>query len=212
MSAACSRMRGLVGARAALAACPTPQIRKTLQEMTRREGLPYSRLGGAFALDAPENRYSYLFTRNISETNVDQWILLARRACIPYVHFSGWEKTLGSYEPRPALFPNGFVGLKTTIEKIHAAGLKASTHTLTGCIAQPTPSHRRLQTRTWQCATLTLAEAWMRRQPDPLQSLPLAWTRFGRMQRGMRGLGDEVVQLPGCARTPTRSPVPARRV
>lgn len=206
MSATCSRERGIIGARAALAACPTPQIRKTLQEMTRREGLPHSPLGGAFALDAPENRYSYLFTRNISEENVDLWILMARRAGIPYIHFSGWQKTLGSYEPRPTLFPNGFAGLKATIDKIHAAGLKASTHTLTGCIsptdpfASPVPDPH-LAVR----STLTLAED----VDEKATTIPLAESPAGMdtiWAYASKGnavrLGNEVVQFTGVREEP----------
>ncbi|MBL7039556.1 MAG: hypothetical protein ISR77_13055 [Pirellulaceae bacterium] len=138
---------GFEGAGAALVACPTPQMRSVLQDVVRNEGLPYSALGGPFAQDAAENRGSYVFAR-VSEKNVDQWIELARRGGIQYIHLSGWEQSLGHYEPREDLFPNGLDGMKAVADRLHEAGLKVGIHTLTGCISphdpwvRPTPDPR----------------------------------------------------------------------
>jgi hypothetical protein len=70
---------------------------------------------------------------------VDEWIALAKEAGLAEIHFCGWEQSLGHYEPRKDLFPNGIAGLKAAVDKIHAAGLKAGMHTLTGCIAPHDP-------------------------------------------------------------------------
>ncbi len=125
---------GFEGAGAALVACPTPQMKSVVQDVVRNEGLPYSALGGPFAQDAPENRGSYVFAR-VSGKNVDQWIELARRGGIQYIHMSGWGKSLGHYEPREDLFPNGLDGMKAVADRLHEAGLKVGIHTLTGCIS-----------------------------------------------------------------------------
>ncbi|NQT51371.1 hypothetical protein HQ576_04940 [bacterium] len=134
LAATCYRQYGLAGARMALAGCPTAEIRTVLQDVLRTEGVLHSPLGGPFALDAEENRSSYVFA-TVSEKNVDGWIALCKKAGIAQVHFSGWARSLGHYEPRKDLFPNGLAGLKATVDKIHAAGLKAGMHTLAGCIS-----------------------------------------------------------------------------
>ena len=125
---------GLVGAQAGLVAAPTQQLRPALQQLVGAEVASQSDLGGPWAIDAQANRGSYLFAA-VSEDNVDRWIDLAQRGGFTIIHFIGWEQTLGHYEPRPDLFPNGIEGLKATVRKIHDAGLKAGMHTLTGCIA-----------------------------------------------------------------------------
>ncbi len=125
---------GLKTGRAALVACPMPQMIPTLQQLVRNEGLPYSALGGPFSMDAEENRGAYLFA-TVSEQDVDAWIDLARRGGIQTVHMSGWEQSLGHYVPSKSLFPNGLAGMKAVVDKFHAAGLKVGIHTLTGCIS-----------------------------------------------------------------------------
>ncbi len=129
---------GLVGARAALVAGPSERLRSVLQKVVRSEGLPHSPLGGPWALEAEANRGSYLFAR-VSEDTVDAWIDLAKRGGFTHVHFSGWWKSLGHYEPNPTLFPSGLDGVKAAVKRIHDAGLKAGMHTLTGCIATNDP-------------------------------------------------------------------------
>jgi len=140
------KQHGLGQGRAALAACPTPQVRGALQEVVRNEGLPYSPLGGPFAQDAEQNRGSYVFAR-VSEKNVDRWSDLARRGGIQTIHLSGWQRSLGHYEPREDLYPRGLDGLKAVADKLHAAGLKVGIHTLTGCIGTN--------------------DSWVRPVPDP---------------------------------------------
>jgi len=133
-----SARRGLVGAKVALVGCPAEHLRSVLQEVVRSEGPPYSPLGGPFALDAEENRGSYVFA-TVSEANVDAWIALARKAGLAQIHLIGWEQSLGTYEPRQDLYPDGLEGLKDVVARIHAAGLKAGMHTLTGGISRNDP-------------------------------------------------------------------------
>ncbi|MEI6502192.1 MAG: hypothetical protein WCP21_14345, partial [Armatimonadota bacterium] len=137
-SPVCTRRYGLVGARTALVGCPQGAVRTILQDVVRAEGLPYSPLGGPFALDAEENRGSYLFA-TVSEANVDQWIALAKRGGFAEVHLCPWWQRMGHYDPNPDLFPHGMAGLKEVVAKLHAAGLKVGMHTLTGCIQTDDP-------------------------------------------------------------------------
>ncbi|NMD36179.1 MAG: hypothetical protein GYA73_09870, partial [Planctomycetes bacterium] len=133
-----SASRGIVGARIALAAAPPERLRAILKDVVRQEDLPWSPLGGPFALDAEENRGSYVFA-TVSEQDIDAWIALARKAGLMQIHLIAWEQSLGSYAPRKDLFPQGLEGLKAVVAKIHAAGLKAGMHTLTGGIARNDP-------------------------------------------------------------------------
>ena len=138
LTAAGFREHGFEGVGAALAACPTAQVKQVLQDLVRNEGLPFSALGGPFARDAEDNRGSYVFAR-VSAKDVDQWIELARRGGIRTIHLSGWERSLGHYEPREELYPHGLEGLKSVVDRLHAAGLMVGIHTLTGCISPSDP-------------------------------------------------------------------------
>lgn len=146
------------GAAAALALCPAERLRGTLKEVMLREHVLTSPTGGPFALDAPENRGSYVFAFGLSEKNADEWIRLAKQAGLAELHLIGWEKSLGHYDPNSQYFPHGVDGLKEVVRKIHAAGLKAGMHTLTGLIGPndpfitPTPD-----ARLWADASFTLA-------------------------------------------------------
>ncbi len=137
-SATCTSEYGLVGAKAGLVAGPLDQLRPALQDMVQAEGLPQSSLGGPRALDAQGIRGSYMFSHP-SEREVERWIDLAKRGGFTHLHFDGWYKSLGHYEPNPRLFPNGLEGMKTMVRKVHEAGLKAGMHTLTGCISPSDP-------------------------------------------------------------------------
>ncbi len=138
MSAIGEAEHGIVGARAGLIAGPEERMISALREMLQAAGCPTTPLGGPWARDAEENLGSYLFA-NVSEENVDDWIALAKRGGFAVVHFSSWWQSLGHYEPRAKLFPNGMAGLKECVRRVHEAGLKAGMHTLTGCISTNDP-------------------------------------------------------------------------
>ena len=206
LTAVCSRKHGLKGAKAALVACPAEELRPVLKELVEREDPGYSALGGPFALDAHANRCSYLFAGGLSESNVDGWIELARTACIPIVHLSGWYRTRGHYEPRKNLFPDGRASLKAVLDKIHDAGLMAGMHTLTGCIApgdpftSPVPDKRLAKDRVF-----TLAES-VSETADviPLLENPTGLhTIWAYASRGnVVQIGDELIQYSGLAEEP----------
>ena len=131
--ATCQAEYGLVGAKAALVVAPPDQLRPALQDMVKAEGMPQSTLGGPCALDAEGNRGSYLFT-DPSEREADRWIEFGKRGGFACLHYDGWYKSLGHYEPAPGAFPSGMASMKEMVRKVHAAGMKAGMHTLTGCI------------------------------------------------------------------------------
>ncbi len=205
LAGTCYREYGLVGAKIALVGCPHAELRDVLKEVVRNEGLPYSPLGGPWALDAEENRGSYLFAY-VTEKNVDEWIRLAKLGGMTHIHLNGWFQSLGHYRPRKSAFPHGLDGLKATIDKIHAAGLKAGMHTLTGCIhahdpwITPVPD-KRLATD----AIFTLAAPL-----DKTATTVVTEERPGDLDTvwgyGSRGnvvrVGDELIQYSGLSRNP----------
>ena len=125
--------RGLTGGRAGLAAGPREAMPSMLRAMAVHAGVPTSKLGGPWSLGAEANRGSYLFA-DLSHASTDDWIELARRGGFTHLHLHGWWNTLGHYGVNTNLFPGGLADLKDTVARIHAAGLKAGIHTLTGCI------------------------------------------------------------------------------
>lgn len=203
---ACYRRFGLVGAKVALIGCPADQIRSVIKEVVLAEGLPYSPLGGAWALDAEETRGSYLFA-DPSEADIDEWIGLAKDGGITHVHLCGWWSSLGHYEPQPKRFPNGVEGMKAVVAKIHAAGLKAGMHTLTGCISKgdpwvhPVPDKRLAKDATFTLAGPVSAEATTVLTTESPKGLP---TQSGYWVRGGNDIqiGDEIISYKGISDEP----------
>lgn len=199
--ATCSGKHGIKGAKAALVACPAQELRPALKELVEQDVLCVSALGGPLALDADANRYSYLFASGVTEANVDAWIDLARTACIPIIHFSGWYRTQGHYEPRKDQFPRGLVSLKAVVDKIHAAGQLAGMHTLTGCISpgdpftSPVPDKRLAKDRVFTLAE-SVGEADsvvpLLESPSGLHTIWAYASRGNVVQ-----IGDELIQYTG---------------
>lgn len=193
---------GMTGAKFALVGCPTVRLRGVLQELVRGEGLLGSPLGGPFALDAEENRGSYVFA-SVSEANVDSWIALAKKAGLAQIHFIGWERSLGHYEPRKDLFPGGLDGMKAVVDRIHAAGLRAGMHTLTGGIsvhdpfASPVPDRRLAKDASFVLAERideTAREIPTTEEPKGFDTI---WAYGGR--GNVVQIDDELIQYSGLA-------------
>ena len=202
----CERGYGLVGARLALVGCPSDQVRSVLQEVVRAEGLPASELGGPFALDASEVRGSYVFAPAVSEENVDAWIELAMRAGFEQIHLVGWEHSLGHYEPRADLHPRGLESLKAVVDRIHAAGLKAGMHTLTGCISPhdpwvtPVPDSRLEKDAAFTLAAPITAAADVILTVEQPEDLPTFWSYMG--PGNTLQIGDEIIEYSGVSSAP----------
>lgn len=125
--------RGFVGLRGGLAAGPRSEILCMLRGMTRAAGVPQTDFGGAWSLGSAGVRRSYLFA-DLAAGAIDDWIDLARRSGFGTIHFHAWWEWLGHYYPRKEFFPGGLSEMKSVVGKVHAAGLTAGIHTLTGSI------------------------------------------------------------------------------
>ncbi len=143
LRAQCFARFGLVGAKAAVVACKPDAMRQIMKEVVRAaEDLPQSPIGGPWALDAPQNRGSYIIDvkGDVTEANVDQWIRYAQTMGVEQLDFhTGHSLRFGDYEPDPEMYPNGMESLKAVIDKLHAAGMMAGLHTYAQFIAKNTP-------------------------------------------------------------------------
>lgn len=145
---ALKRQGGIESAKFALLAVPTPQLRAGLQTMFRQEGVAQSAWGGPSALDAVETKQSYVFMdfgllgraskTSIVDSFVNDHIRLAKQAGAQFLNFYGWwpnDMQFGHYPLDNTKFPNGLQTMKRYVDAAHDAGLKASLHSLVGCIS-----------------------------------------------------------------------------
>jgi hypothetical protein len=196
---------GLVGAKAALVVAPPAQLRPALQDMVKAEGVPQSPLGGPWALDAEGNRGSYLFAHP-SEKEAERWIEFGKRGGFACMHYDGWYATLGHYEPAPAQFPNGVAGVKEMVRKVHAAGMKAGMHTLTGCIqpndswVTPVPDKRLAADASYTLAAALDEKADTIVTLEKPQAHDIIWSYSGG-GNALR-LGEEIIQYAAISYTP----------
>lgn len=163
IQATCFPHLGVEGAATAIVACPTDRLREVMKKVvTEHPQVPHSRLGGPFALDAPETRGSYLMdtTASISVESVDRWIAMARAIGIDQLDWHcGVSLRFGDLEPTPESFPKGRESVKATVDQLHAAGMTAGLHTYAFFLdkksrwVSPVPDKRLAKQ-----ATFTLAE------------------------------------------------------
>ncbi len=162
LEAACEKRFGLVGARVALMARPYARLRDALKAaVASSPDLPASRIGGPWAMDAPEARGSYLFNfGDMTVANVGEWVRTAKLLGVTQIDFHGGASfRFGDCRPNPVTYPNGRADFKAVIDKLHEAGIKAGLHTYAFFIDKQcswvTP---RPDPRLAKSATFTLAE------------------------------------------------------
>ena len=128
------------GQRVAIIAAPTPQFLETVQKVEHDFQLPSPTIGGTWTKLSVDIRTSYLFT-DLTEANADETIRYAKMAGFRYIliYSTTWSASLGSYPINPASFPHGEAGLKSVIDKCHAAGLKVGMHMLTSLVGKNDP-------------------------------------------------------------------------
>ena len=128
------------GQRVALIAVPTPEFLDVVQKVERDFQLPSPTIGGTWAKLSTDARTSYLFT-DLTEANADETIRYAKMGGFRYILiYSGtWSTSLGSYPINLKNFPHGEAGLKSVIDKCHAAGLKVGMHMVTSLVGKDDP-------------------------------------------------------------------------
>jgi len=129
---------GIVGAKVAIVGVPTggpepsSKLLDAIEIVELEQGLPHPTINGVWIKRAPERFASYLMCSGVNQQNIDQVIEFARGGfgCIEIF----WERSTPSYEPNPALFPDGLAGLKAVADKVHAAGMQLGMHVMQGMV------------------------------------------------------------------------------
>jgi hypothetical protein len=205
LGSACYRKFGLVGAKIGIVGCPAQKLRSVIKEMVLRDGFVHSDVGGAWALDAEENRYSYLFAY-ASEADADAWIAMARSGGFQQILVSGIGP-YGHYNPYPQKFPHGLAGVQSVVDKIHAAGMKAGLHMLAFTIQKndpwvsPVPDKHLATGRTLTLASPIAPGAIFLPTVESPQGLPIHsgfWFRGGMDIM----VGDEILVYTGLQTSP----------
>jgi hypothetical protein len=147
MSASVYPELSMQGQRVAIVAAPTPRFMETMQKVEHDFQLPSPTIGGAWSKLSADTRTSYLFT-DLTEANADETIRYAKMAGFRYIliYSTTWSASLGSYPINPVSFPHGEAGLKSVIDKCHAAGLKVGMHMLTSLVGKTTRWYGRSRT------------------------------------------------------------------
>ncbi len=122
------------------------------------------------------------------------------------LHLDGWYASLGHYTPRKDLYPHGLAGLKSMVDKIHAAGLKAGLHTLTGCISvndrwvTPVPDKRLCRDAILTLAApLTANDTIIQTTEAPPSNLTIDWSYAAGSGNTLQ-IGDEIIAYTGISR------------
>jgi len=137
-SARAYREYGIEGAKVAIFAVPTGRpdpgnkVLDVIEGIELEQGLPHPMFHGVWIKRAPERFSSYLMVSGINQRNADDVIRFAEGGfgCVELT----WWRSTPTYEPNPAQFPEGMVGLRAVADKIHAAGLQVGLHTMQGMV------------------------------------------------------------------------------
>ena len=129
---------GVIGSKIALFACPAAQALETIGAIEVAEGLPHPMLDGVWAKVATNANCSYLIV-DFSEQTIDRAIEMTKRAGLNYLYHSSPFETWGHFKLKPGLFPNGWDGLRTCVEKARKAGVRIGFHTLSNFITPNDP-------------------------------------------------------------------------
>lgn len=130
LRAHCVRRFGIVGAAAALVACPTAQMRAVLKEVvSAAPDLPKSAVGGPWAMDSTIGRSSYLFA-DPTEDNVEEMIRTLKSIGFNQVQIHGGRGTyrFGDCEPNRELYPRGIASIKAVIDRLHEEEIYVGMH------------------------------------------------------------------------------------
>lgn len=207
LRASCLTRFGIVGAKVALVACPRPKLLDTLEEVVTGEGLPKATLGGVWKPRSPLLREGYLLA-DVTEANVQDWIAVAQGAGFGTLStLLGWAKTYGTYTIDEKSFPHGMDGLKAAADQIHAAGLKAGIHFMSGSISKddpfvtPVPDPRLAKDGSFALAAAVDAAATVIPTTAPPQGMPTESGYYAAGGTDLR-IGSEIVRYTGISLKP----------
>lgn len=220
LRATCAAWPGLNGAKAAIIGCPRSELRNVIKDVvTAHLSLPQTDRGGPWALDASENRGSYLidFPGSISETTVAKWIATAKSIGAKQIDFhTGRTLRYGDLEPDLHLYPDGLTSVKNVVDALHAEGLSAGLHTYAFFVAKdskwvsPVPSKHLAKSGTFTLAAPLTASA---DRVDVKETTAEVSTLTGFQVRNSVTLqiDDELITFSGVTKTPPYAFIDCKR-
>ena len=129
---------GVIGSKIALFASSAAAALETIGAIEVAEGLPHPMLDGVWGKVAPGANAAYLIV-DFGEDTIDRAIEMTRRAGLNSLYHSSPFETWGHFRLKPALFPHGWEGLSTCVEKARQAGVRIGFHTLSNFITPNDP-------------------------------------------------------------------------
>ncbi len=168
-------------------------------------GLPSPKIDGVWAKRSPAADAGYLLT-DLTQANADKTIRYAKLGNFKYVliYSGSWSSSLGSYPINLHSYPDGEAGLKATIAKLHAAGLKVGMHILTSEVSKndplvrPKPDPRLLKDASARLQADIDAKATQLVAEGPLTGFshsPSYYDSFGKQGIDIQ-IDDEILQCP----------------
>ncbi len=148
-------------------------------------------------MDSDRPYGSYLFGAPTAGT-VDSWIELCRAIGFNQIDFIG-SLNYGDYEPFASKYPDGRRGVKTVIDKLHAAGILAGLHTMSFSIDKrcpwvtPVPDPRLAKERSYTLASPIGAADTTVPLVEPTTDLPKYITYFIRRSMTLQ-IDDELIE------------------
>lgn len=149
------------GTAAALIVCPTPVFKTVAREASHAFGLLANETAdGIPAKDIDATRGSYWFL-SFGEQDVERVIDYCQRSGIRQVMmgFGSWAATAGHYLFNQHNYPHGQEGLKTVVDRLHAADILVGMHTFVSKVSKTDPYVTPIpDKRFWKDMQTTLAE------------------------------------------------------
>jgi hypothetical protein len=139
--------QGILGSAIALFGTSVEHTLKTIGQIEQAEGLPHPQIDGQWAKTAKGAAAAYLIY-DFTEETIDHAITLTKQAGLNYLYHSDPFKNWGHFDLKEEAFPNGWDGMKASVDKAGAAGIYVGVHTLSNFITpndqyvSPTPDSR----------------------------------------------------------------------
>jgi hypothetical protein len=139
--------QGILGSAIALFGTSVEHTLETIGQIEQAEGLPHPQIDGQWAKTAKGAAAAYLIY-DFTEETIDHAITLTKQAGLNYLYHSDPFKNWGHFDLKEEAFPNGWDGMKASVDKAGAAGIYVGVHTLSNFITpndqyvSPTPDSR----------------------------------------------------------------------
>jgi hypothetical protein len=210
LRAYCYPRFGLEGAAVALIATRQERVREAIKKVvTGSPGLPESPIGGAWAMDSPHSRGSYVFNFDgIPEERAEEWVSFAKELGVGQIDFHGGKSfRFGDCRPDPDIYPRGIAGMRAVNEALHGYGILAGLHTYAFFIDKscpwvtPVPDRRLATDATFSLARPVGPDDEEIEVVESTEGMSAVTGFFVRNSVTLR-IDDELVTYEGVTRTP----------